>query len=178
MQNPQKRRTITPHKKKRIADELLSLWKSCEEGFTGEWDCTGEGKEGFTAMQQGPEALAVMSEYDYDENPDFINDMKKENKDNGDFDAVEIVQIEVDEKAISNILFPASKPIPSKVLPPKIYCSKCASEIDTETCYSKDGEPVCVTCYSGNGEPICITCHSKMESRTKINVLTGIRYEL
>ena len=41
--------------RKIIADNLLTLWKSCDEGITGEWDGT---EEGFIAMQKGIEKIA------------------------------------------------------------------------------------------------------------------------
>jgi len=36
--------------KKAIREDFVALMNSCEEGYTGEWDPTGEGREGFSAM--------------------------------------------------------------------------------------------------------------------------------
>lgn len=42
---------MTPTNKKLAISLLKTLIKSCEEGQSGEWDCsTDEGKEGFGAM--------------------------------------------------------------------------------------------------------------------------------
>lgn len=61
--------------------------------------------------QYGPEALACMSEYEYSDNPEFLKDIKKENADTGQFDAVEIVTLKCDSDAIDQRLFPKSEPV-------------------------------------------------------------------
>lgn len=35
---------------KEIKEAFVTLLNSCAEGYTGEWDPTGEGKDGFVAM--------------------------------------------------------------------------------------------------------------------------------
>lgn len=35
---------------KEIKDAFVALLNSCAEGYTGEWDPTGEGKDGFVSM--------------------------------------------------------------------------------------------------------------------------------
>ena len=43
---------LTPALKKQLKEALVTLWKSCDEGFDGSWDCTTEeGKDGFIAME-------------------------------------------------------------------------------------------------------------------------------
>ena len=61
------------------------------------------------------EALAVMSEADEDANPDYLPDTLESNRETGEFEALAIVTLEVDRKAITNILFPAADPVPAKV---------------------------------------------------------------
>lgn len=41
-----------------IEREFTTLINSCVEGYTGEWDSTGEGREGFEAMAEGLKKLA------------------------------------------------------------------------------------------------------------------------
>jgi hypothetical protein len=41
-----------------IQGEFTSLINSCVEGYTGEWDSTGEGRDGFEAMAEGLRKLA------------------------------------------------------------------------------------------------------------------------
>ena len=42
-----------------IKEELQTLYNSCIEGSTGDWDCsTDEGREGFIAMAEGVEKIA------------------------------------------------------------------------------------------------------------------------
>jgi hypothetical protein len=41
-----------------IQNEFTSLINSCVEGYTGEWDPSGEGRDGFEAMAQGLRKLA------------------------------------------------------------------------------------------------------------------------
>ena len=50
---------LAPKQKKKIRDKLETLWQSCDEGFTGEWEtATYEGRKGFTAMQEVVEEIA------------------------------------------------------------------------------------------------------------------------
>ena len=41
-----------------IKDEFTTLINSCVEGYTGEWDSSGEGRDGFEAMAEGLRKLA------------------------------------------------------------------------------------------------------------------------
>ena len=43
-----------------VRKEFISLINSCVEGYTGEWDSTGEGKDGFEAMANGLRELAKL----------------------------------------------------------------------------------------------------------------------
>ena len=40
-------------RKKVVTEELRYLMDSCVEGYNGDWDPTGEGREGFAAMYSG-----------------------------------------------------------------------------------------------------------------------------
>lgn len=71
------------------------------------------------AGEFGPECLACMSEYEYVNNPEFIENAVTENRASGDFDAVEIVRLAVDDKAVDAALFPNRAPIKADVLPNK-----------------------------------------------------------
>ena len=66
--------------------------------------------------QYGLEALEVMTEYDVDENPDHLTKKRKINLNINEFDAVEIVTIEVDENSVYEILYPERKEIEGKVI--------------------------------------------------------------
>ena len=41
-----------------VQREFTALINSCVEGYTGEWDSTGEGRDGFEAMAEGLKKLA------------------------------------------------------------------------------------------------------------------------
>lgn len=69
------------------------------------------------AGQYGVEALKCMTEYEYDENSHYLIDAKKEYQGKDDFESIEIVELDVDEKAVHAVLSPAAKPIPAKVVP-------------------------------------------------------------
>ena len=40
------------------SSQFISLMNSCAEGYTGEWDPSGDGRDGFMAMYDGLERLA------------------------------------------------------------------------------------------------------------------------
>lgn len=47
----------------RILKDLISVKESCEQGLSGEWDCSGEGREGFEAMSHClDDAITVIPE--------------------------------------------------------------------------------------------------------------------
>ena len=66
--------------------------------------------------EYAPEALACISEYGQEENPDFITDTLSENRNCEEFDAVEPVCFEVDGKAIDAALFPNRNPIKAEIV--------------------------------------------------------------
>jgi hypothetical protein len=74
--------------------------------------------------EYGLEALACMTEYDQDNNPEYLANAKRENEDTGEFEAIEIVCMKVDEPAVRAVLFPATKPIPVTVAPINRYSGK------------------------------------------------------
>jgi hypothetical protein len=43
----------------RIQEIFVALLNSCTEGYTGEWDPTGEGRDGFEAMASNLMELAI-----------------------------------------------------------------------------------------------------------------------
>ena len=67
--------------------------------------------------EYGPECLACMSEYEYDENPDYIQGELEKRRESEEFDAVEIVRLKVDDKAVDAALFPNKTPIQADILP-------------------------------------------------------------
>jgi hypothetical protein len=67
--------------------------------------------------QYAPEALACMSRAEFDDNPRHLRDMRQENLETGEFDAAEIVTLEVDGDAIEQRLFPSQEPIAASVAP-------------------------------------------------------------
>ncbi len=54
--------------------------------------------------QYAPECLAVMSECDYSNNPEFLLSMRSENLETGEFEVLEIVTIEVDSEKVKERL--------------------------------------------------------------------------
>jgi len=62
------------------------------------------------------EALAVASEADFDENPDYLRGELKKYQDCQEFEGLAMVALEVPRASILQALFPASKPIEAKVV--------------------------------------------------------------
>lgn len=75
----------------------------------------GQRKEAYTG-QFGIEALHCASEYDMDENPAYLEDQKRELLLSQDFEALEIVTLEVSEAEIEAILRPMYKVSPAKIV--------------------------------------------------------------
>lgn len=65
--------------------------------------------------EYGPEALACMTEYEYDDNPEYLDGEKTKADEGGDFERSEIIRLSVDQKAIMRILRPAAVSIPAAV---------------------------------------------------------------
>ena len=63
------------------------------------------------AGQYGEEALACMSEYEYDDNPAYLHEKLTEYRNTNDFEAIEIVSLEVSSTEIQKRLFPDTSPI-------------------------------------------------------------------
>lgn len=57
--------------------------------------------------EHGPEALEVMSEYDNDENGEFLPEMLDKHRNSGHFENVRLITIEVNEDQIMRVLRPA-----------------------------------------------------------------------
>jgi hypothetical protein len=66
--------------------------------------------------EYAPEALAVMDEYGYENNPGFLDDLLGEHRDSGEFSNVAIIVVEVSDSAIDRRLSPALPPIKGKVV--------------------------------------------------------------
>jgi hypothetical protein len=66
--------------------------------------------------QYAPEALAVMDEYGYEENPTWIQDMFDSNKATGDFEALDIIVVEIPTYEIQKRLHPATEPISATIV--------------------------------------------------------------
>ena len=67
------------------------------------------------AGEYGLEALAVMTEHDYDGNPDYLGEQFEQHQATKEFTALAIVDLEVDEAAIRKILQPSGA-VPAKVV--------------------------------------------------------------
>jgi hypothetical protein len=76
----------------------------------------GQRKERYEG-EHAPEALDVMDEYSYEENPDWLNQKLETHRLNTDFERFEIIEIEVSIVDILNILRPNTN-IQGKVMPP------------------------------------------------------------
>ena len=55
--------------------------------------------------QYAPEALEIMTEYDYSDNPEWLHNKLKEYTSLEEFYSVEIVDIEIDDKKLNSILY-------------------------------------------------------------------------
>lgn len=76
--------------------DLLILFAQRKENYPGEY---------------APEALEIVTEYDYDENPDFINCKAIDAGKNPEFESAEIIRVQVDIEAIMRRLRPSEEPI-------------------------------------------------------------------
>lgn len=65
--------------------------------------------------QYAPEALAVMTEYGHDENPDYLSEVLAESRECDEFAAVELVRLDVDDDALMAALFPQRNAIKATV---------------------------------------------------------------
>lgn len=75
----------------------------------------GQRKERY-AGENGLEALACMSYYDQDANPDYLPGQKSDYDKTGEFERTEIITLKVDEKALMEILRPTSKTVEAKII--------------------------------------------------------------
>lgn len=58
------------------------------------------------AGQYGIECWESMTEYEYDDNPNYLLDRRIKYLESGEFEAVEPISIDIKEEEILNILFP------------------------------------------------------------------------
>lgn len=65
--------------------------------------------------QYGFEALACSSEYDADENPDYMPEQMQKARECGDFDALAVVTLSVSAVDVRRILYPQALAIPASV---------------------------------------------------------------
>jgi hypothetical protein len=56
--------------------------------------------------EYGIEAVEVMDEYSYADNPDYLNDKLKEYRDQKDIDEAKIISVTINEQEIQKILYP------------------------------------------------------------------------
>jgi hypothetical protein len=63
--------------------------------------------------EYGIEALHCMSEHEYSENPQFLIDGLERHRANGEFDSVEIVDLDVSEQDLRAVLFPSKTVVAS-----------------------------------------------------------------
>lgn len=62
-----------------------------------------------------PEAMECMTEYAYEDNPEWIENKLTLYKKNDEFTSAEIIDINIDENKVLGILFPAKDPINGKI---------------------------------------------------------------
>jgi hypothetical protein len=62
---------ITPQQMEEIKHNLYGLYCSCKEGYTGEWNPTGEGADGFLAMQEQVLEVAKILGFEIEENTEI-----------------------------------------------------------------------------------------------------------
>jgi hypothetical protein len=78
----------------------------------------GQRKEAY-AGQYSREALAVIDEIGDSENPDYMRDELKKQTDSGEFDALAVLHLSVDDLAVDAVLYPAARVLPATVIPPR-----------------------------------------------------------
>lgn len=66
--------------------------------------------------QYAPEALDIIDEYTYDENPKWIFDKKEIHENTDEFESVAIITLEVDTNDIMKRLRPDTQPLSTKVV--------------------------------------------------------------
>ena len=75
----------------------------------------GQRKESYPG-EYAPEALAVMTEYGQDENPEYMAEEKKKYRDSGEFESIAVIDFDTSDKAIMAVLRPSSKAIAAVVV--------------------------------------------------------------
>lgn len=65
--------------------------------------------------QYAPEALEVMDEFGYEENPQWLEEKKEKCKATGEFMAVEIIELAAPTSEIEQRLMPRHEPIEGKI---------------------------------------------------------------
>ncbi|WP_019022994.1 MULTISPECIES: hypothetical protein [unclassified Thioalkalivibrio] len=65
--------------------------------------------------EYGPEALGAMTEYEYDINPEFLEERRNEYSRNREFSAVRIVALDIPEGEVERRLMPEATPIQARV---------------------------------------------------------------
>lgn len=66
--------------------------------------------------EYAPEALACASEYDYDENPDYLNGELAKNMASGEFGSVRIVDLQINGAKLMEILRPPVVSLPASLI--------------------------------------------------------------
>ncbi|WP_018234370.1 hypothetical protein [Thioalkalivibrio thiocyanodenitrificans] len=66
--------------------------------------------------EYAPETLGCMAEAELIDNPEYLENERRKHIDSGEFEAVEILTLKVDDDAVSSRLFPAHDPIDAEVL--------------------------------------------------------------
>lgn len=66
--------------------------------------------------EYGPETFACMTEYEHDENPDYLEKQLEEAKSSGhDFTSVKLIDLKVDERALVDILNDVYAPLQAEI---------------------------------------------------------------
>lgn len=80
--------------------EIFVLFAQRKEHYEGEY---------------APECLAVMSEWDMEENPAYMTDEKSKADATGEFERTETISLSVSDADVMSRLRPGTKPIPARV---------------------------------------------------------------
>lgn len=128
--------------------------------------------------EYAPEALAIMDENGYENNPGFLDDLLQEHGDSDEFASLAIIVVEVSDIAIERRLSPELPPINGKVVgPPEggswgepqtdSYHAIIAANADLRAvaahtfeneCSSSDGEHVYLWSAGTDNVKVCIHC--------------------
>jgi len=66
--------------------------------------------------EYAPECLEAISEFGYDDSPEYLDDKLIEYRESKEFDSIEMIAISIDNKDIDSALYPNKKVISASLL--------------------------------------------------------------